>query len=128
MLARNEANTWVQVRAPNGALGWVSAPLLQTSVPIAGLPLAAGTGSGSDGSGPTATLSNAAYVLNVRSGPGINFESVAKIQRGEQVRLLGRNAASSWIKVQLADGRQGWASGAYLMSSTPFAGLPIVSG
>jgi uncharacterized protein YraI len=127
LLARNEWNTWAQVRTPNGLVGWVYAPLLQTSIPIANLPVAGGTGGSPNGSGPTATLSNAAYVLNVRSGPGTNFESIAKILRGQQVRMLGRNASSTWIKVQLEDGRQGWSSAAYLVSTTPFANLPVVS-
>jgi uncharacterized protein YraI len=127
LLARNEWNTWAQVRTPNGLVGWVYAPLLQTSIPIANLPVAGGTGGSPNGSGPNATLSNAAYVLNVRSGPGTNFESIAKILRGQQVRMLGRNASSTWIKVQLEDGRQGWSSAAYLVSTTPFANLPVVS-
>ena len=127
LLARNEWNTWVQVRTPNGLVGWVYAPLLQTNVPIASLPLAGGSGGSPNGSAPTATLSNAAYVLNVRSGPGTNFESFAKILRGQQVHMLGRNASGTWIKVQLEDGRQGWSSAAYLVSNTPFANLPVVS-
>jgi uncharacterized protein YraI len=108
-------------------VGWVYAPLLQTSVPISSLPLAGGSGGNPNGSAPTATLSNAAYVLNVRSGPGTNFEPVAKILRGQQVHMLGRNASGTWIKVQLEDGRQGWSSAAYLVSNMPFANLPVVS-
>ena len=127
LLARNQAATWAQVLAPNGAQGWVYAPLLFTTDPIANLPPATGISPDPVSSGPIATVSNAVYALNVRSGPGVTFEPITAIVRGQQVNLIGRNAAVTWIKVQLADGRQGWSSATYLVSSTGFATLPVTN-
>ncbi len=127
LLARNQAATWAQVIAPNGAQGWVYAPLLQTSYQIANLPLASGLTPTPVSSGPTATVSYAVYALNVRSGPGITFAPITAIIQGQRVNLIGRNAAGTWIKVQLADGRQGWSSATYLVSSTGFADLLIMN-
>lgn len=126
LLGRNEASTYVQVISPNNQQGWVYAPLIQTSVPIGNLPLADGTVSDPQ-VGPTATVSNAVNALYVRSGPGSTFDPITSIVRGQQVRLIGRNQAGTWIKIQLADGRQGWSSTNYLVSSGGFSGLPVTS-
>lgn len=127
LLARNQISTWAQVQAPNGAVGWVYAPLLQTSYPIANLPLASGLTPAPVITGPTATVSNAIYALNVRSGPGTSFTAFTAIVQGQRVEVVGRNATSSWIKIRLADGRLGWSSAAYLISSTGFSSLPVTN-
>ncbi|KAA3664551.1 MAG: hypothetical protein DWQ04_05135 [Chloroflexi bacterium] len=127
LIARNPTNTWVQVRLASGAQGWVYAPLLQPSVPIANLPLISAAPPASTATGPTATISNAVYALNVRSGPGITFTTITSIVRGQSVEMVGRNIDSSWIKVKLADGRVGWSSATYLVSSTGFASLPVTN-
>jgi uncharacterized protein YraI len=105
----------------------VYAPLLYTSYTLTNLPLAAGLPPEPVISGSTATVSNAVYALNVRSGPGVTYAPITAIVRGQRVSLIGRNAASTWIKVKLDDGRQGWSSAAYLVSSSSFASLPIVN-
>lgn len=127
LLARNQLATWVQVRAPNQMVGWVYAPLLQSTYSLANLPLAAGLVSETVSNSGTATISDAIYALNVRSGPGIEFAPFTTIVRGQRVSLVGRNAAATWIKVQLADGRQGWSSAAFLVSSTSFTSLPVTN-
>jgi len=127
MLARNQISTWVQVRLANGTQGWVYAPLLLPSVAISTLPLSASSSPTPAPTGPTATISNAVYALNVRSGPGITFAPITAIVRGQSVELIGRNVGSTWIKVKLADGRVGWSSATYLVSSTGFALLPVTN-
>lgn len=124
LLARNQAATWVKVQIANGAQGWVYAPLLQTNHPIANLPLLS---TEPVNNGPTATVSNAVYALNVRSGPGATYDPIAAILRGQRVNLIGRNAAGTWIKIQIADGRQGWSSAAYLVNTAGFSGLPVTN-
>ena len=43
LVARNAAATWVKVITPTGVQGWVSAPFIATSFPIASLPVEGGT-------------------------------------------------------------------------------------
>ncbi|HEX2907865.1 MAG TPA: tetratricopeptide repeat protein, partial [Phototrophicaceae bacterium] len=50
--------------------------------------------------------------LNLRSGPGLDFEIVSKLQRDTRVRLLeGPRKADgyAWWRISTADGAEGWA-------------------
>ncbi len=126
LLGRNAAATWAKVAASNNAQGWVYAPLLQTSVPVANLPLATGeTSSPSGTTGATAVVSNAIYTLNVRSGPGITFEPITAIGRGQIVELLGRDNSSAWLKIRTPGATVGWSSARYLDTSYSLNNLPV---
>jgi uncharacterized protein YraI len=78
-------------------------------------------------SGPTATVSNAIYALNVRSGPGVSFNAITAIQRGTQVTLIGRNTFSTWLKIRLPNGTEGWSSATYLNTSYSISSLPVAN-
>lgn len=50
--------------------------------------------------------------LNLRSGPGLDYEIVDKLERGERVTLLEgprKESGYSWWRVRAADGAEGWA-------------------
>lgn len=125
LLGRNAAATWVKVAASNSNQGWVYAPLLQTSIPVANLPVVSGETAPPAPSGPTAVVTNAIYTLNVRSGPGANFEPITTIGRGQAVELLGRDRSSAWLNIRLPDGTTGWSSARYLVTNYPLGNLPI---
>ena len=62
----------------------------------------------------TAAVINA-YHLNVRSGPGITYNVIAVINRGQVVGLTGeKNANATWVKIILSNGTQGWVNAYYL--------------
>lgn len=65
-------------------------------------------------------------LLNVRSGPGMNFTPLTVLPNGTQVQLLGRNQATTWIQVRLANGSNGWVARRYLTSTYRFADLPML--
>lgn len=73
---------------------------------------------------PLATMRGATY-LNVRSGPGLEFESFDVLRNGQTVPMVGRDTLAIWIEVRLPDGTTGWVSSRYLVSNTPFNNLPI---
>jgi uncharacterized protein YraI len=127
MLARNEATTWIQVTAPTGAQGWVYAPLLQTTYTLTSLPLAQGLPTTPAPSGPVATVSTAVYALNVRSGPGVSFAPITAVQRTTQVSLIGRDTFSTWLKIRLPNGTEGWASATYLTTTYTVSNLPVAN-
>ncbi|MBK8988864.1 MAG: SH3 domain-containing protein [Chloroflexi bacterium] len=60
----------------------------------------------------TATVINA-RALNVRSGPGAEFEPFTYVSGGQLVNLTGYRS-SGWVQIRLLDGRTGWVGGAYL--------------
>jgi len=54
--------------------------------------------------------------LNVRSGPGITYLVLGKLQYSDEVQVLGPNSDRTWYRICcLSDGAtEGWVSGAYL--------------
>ena len=54
-------------------------------------------------------------VLNVRTGPGIQFERITQIFLYQRYRILGQNATSTWYQIDLRDGRLGWVSARYVL-------------
>jgi len=46
--------------------------------------------------------------VNIRSGPGTNFDSIGTAASGEVLEVLGRNTDSSWYNIKLENGSTGW--------------------
>lgn len=63
--------------------------------------------------------------LNVRTGPGVSYTVVTRVDEGQTVTLLARNTAATWVKVRLADAVEGWVNASYLKASVPLADLPV---
>jgi uncharacterized protein YraI len=63
--------------------------------------------------------------INVRSGPGSNYNSLGILNPGDTVTLTGRNETSSWLQIQYPGGPddRGWVSAAYVQVTT-VEGLP----
>lgn len=67
---------------------------------------------------PSATLEGVwaevtATALNVRSGPGFNYDRVAQVSQGDVLRVLGVNADYTWLLVQIPSG-SGWVDAQYV--------------
>ncbi len=85
---------------------------------------------------PTATLSetptmtptvfgivNATQAINVRQGPGTEFDILTALPAGEGVQIIGQNGDGSWFNIRLEDGREGWIASRFIRvepSPTPF--------
>lgn len=50
--------------------------------------------------------------LNLRSGPGTNFQIITRLYGGTEVDAIGQSG--SWRRVVLPDGTTGWASGNFM--------------
>ena len=66
--------------------------------------------------------------LNVRSGPGLEFDIVAKAVAGVTFNGLGRTETSDWIQVAIADlpSGVGWLSADFIIADRPVIELPVV--
>ncbi|MCA9971080.1 MAG: SH3 domain-containing protein [Anaerolineales bacterium] len=128
LAGRNGSGSWVVVRLPDGRQGWVNASLLILSADVSYLAVVVAPAQPTPPAAqPTAVIATGA--LNVRSGPGIGYASVATVGNGQVVTLLGRSAAApAWVKVQLASGVQGWINAAYAQLSVAASSLPVVAG
>ena len=76
--------------------------------------------------GPTATVNTGA--LNIRSGPGISYGVVTSVYRGTVLTLLARTADTSWVKIALWNGVQGWVNARYIATSYSLYSLPVEGG
>ena len=121
---RNAAGNWIMVGLANGTQGWTHAGYVHTSVPVSGLAI----WSGQNGGGSTGQIGNGtvdtAY-LNVRSGAGVTYDVTAVVARGASLTLTHRNAASTWVRVVLPGGAQGWVNAGYLQTNVNINSLPI---
>lgn len=50
--------------------------------------------------------------LNVRAGPGTNYERIASVDAETTFNVIGQVQSCAWLLVEDADGEQGWISGA----------------
>jgi hypothetical protein len=66
--------------------------------------------------------------LNVHSGPDYSSSIVLVAFQNWQMTLLGRNAASTWLKVQAPDGQIGWVEVSHITTSYPIRRLPVADG
>jgi N-acetylmuramoyl-L-alanine amidase len=110
--------SWVEVRMPNGQIGWVSAAYT----------------SGSHRASGTATYQSRAYshtavvstttttfsgtkaraAINVHAAPSLKGTVVTVIAPGQKYQVLGWS--NGWAHVRLANGATGWVSGTVLGS------------
>ncbi|MCB0177045.1 MAG: PKD domain-containing protein [Anaerolineae bacterium] len=65
--------------------------------------------------------------LNVRSGPGTNFDILGVLLLGQSAEIIGRNAESTWWQIKFPSATQdfGWVSAQYVQASN-IANVPIV--
>jgi len=75
---------------------------------------------------PTAVVNTGA--LHLRSGPGVGYQVVFSVYRGTVLTLLARNGDTSWLKVALDNGVQGWVSRWYVYSGYALTSLPVEGG
>ncbi|MBE2224444.1 MAG: SH3 domain-containing protein [Anaerolineae bacterium] len=123
LLGRTADNAWAKVQMVDGTQGWINFGALDTTVPASSLPITdapitppAGTAVGVVNTGQ----------LNLRSGPGTEYSVVASVFNGHVVQLLGRNTFSTWLKVRLFDGQEGWSNAKYITTNYPIGNLPVM--
>lgn len=73
-------------------------------------------------SGPTGIVQSN-QSINVRSGPGTNFQSVKSLLPGTRVEILGQNPDGTWRNIRLSDGTEGWVSASLLNISESVAAV-----
>ena len=69
------------------------------------------------------TFAEATTDLNMRSGPGPQYEVIGAIQRNDEARILGCMQGSLWCQVNY-EGLQGWVYSRYLTRQV--SGQPVV--
>lgn len=66
--------------------------------------------------------------VNVREGPGTDFEVSGSVAAGTPVTIFGRNEAGDWVQVRMPDRSGGWMYVPLLAVAVPVAGIGVASG
>jgi uncharacterized protein YraI len=63
--------------------------------------------------------------VNIRSGPGPDFEIVSRLPEGQTRPIVGRTEDSSWWQVALPEGDLGWIA-ADVTAASNVDNVPVV--
>jgi lysozyme len=110
-LASSADGGWIQVLRNDGLSGWCASRYLKplgdrTTPPPLQPP--------SPPPNTNGQLRVIASLLNVREGPGKNFQVLGFLRQDDVVSLLGTSSDESWIQIRRDDNLTGWCAGQYL--------------
>ena len=125
IIGKDPGGSWWQVLYPAGTQekGWVTAQYVTTGstpeVPVIG------------GEETNPNEGNVAIVqqqLNVRSGPGADFNSLGTLNPQDVARLMGKDANGAWLQIEFTAGPdgKGWISAAFVQAKG-VESLPILT-
>ena len=120
IIGRDASGSWYQIVYVDSK-GWVRAEYVQVNA-AAEIPVIGGVaGSGSGVSGLVIQK------INIRSGPGLTFESLGTLNPKDVVFITGQDTSGKWLLIDYANGAEGkgWAALEFLQVDDP-AALPII--
>lgn len=124
IIGKDPGGSWWQILYPSGTQekGWVTAQYITTAstpeVPVIG-------GGADPGGGNLAIIQQQ---LNVRSGPGADFNSLGTLNPQDVVSLIGKDANGVWLQINFTAGPEGkgWISAAFVQAQG-VESLPIIT-
>lgn len=121
IIGKDASGIWLLVLYDEGT-GWVRADYVQVETPSAEIPVVGAdpsTGGGARG----VVLSG----VNIRSGPGKDFESLGLLIQNDVVLVLGKDTSGMWIKIAYtpAPDGAGWVAAEFLQVGNIEA-LPVL--
>ncbi len=112
ILGLDESAAWVNVRLENGTEGWINANQSGASTEVSA---ASGQVLPTVTSYPVIRYSFVdTGALNMRSGPGVEYDSLSVLNMGEIVGLIGRRSLGPWVRIRLDSGTEGWVNSSLL--------------
>lgn len=125
IVGRDPGGNWWQILYPQAGegTGWVTA---QYVIMISGTPNVPVIGGRADsGNGNVAVIQQQ---LNVRSGPGTDFNSLGTLNPQDVVNLTGKDANGAWLQIEYTSGPdgKGWINAAFAQANG-VENLPIVT-
>jgi len=125
IVGKDPGESWWQILYPQAkdGKGWVTAQYVTTT----GKPEVSVIG----GAGPNPNNGNMAIIqqkLNIRSGPGIDFNSIGTLNPQDVVSLTGKDANDAWLQIEFTAGPEGkgWVNAAFVQAKDVDK-LPIVT-
>lgn len=65
----------------------------------------------------------AGSVVNVRSGPGVNFDILGRMRARQSAPIIGRSANGAWWQIEF-DGQPAWISARYVRTTGNAGSVP----
>lgn len=127
ILGRDSSGEWLLVRLAGGIEGWANAADSGADIIVSNLPAvdnvvvaapqdpAENTASEADDLPIVNTAVVNTGALNLRSGPGVEYETIGVVYNKQQVSLLEQPGSDGWVQVRLSDGLQGWLNSNYMI-------------
>ena len=79
-----------------------------------------------DSSTPTVDITSNGGI-NVRSGPGTSYQVAGSLAKGDTTTANGRNADSSWLRIQIPDSNSlGWVSAPLVTPASDVSALNVI--
>lgn len=139
IVGRSLDGKWLQVRLPDGRLGWVSADLVQivdesaeptpTPTPPQPMPMPASTPPQPT---PTPIPADRPYVMvpvgdavNVRAAPSLNARIIGLLRSQQTAPILGKSANGLWWQV-LFQGQPAWVNASVVTTVGNLVNVPVV--
>ena len=128
ILGKDLSGNWYQIaysKAQDGK-GWVTAQYVvvdhQAVIPVVG-----GTPLPPTGIVPSGPSGVAMQMVNVRSGPGTDFNSLGSLNPKDVVVLTGKDPSGTWFQIQYPNGAdgKGWVTAAFIQANNA-ENLPII--
>jgi len=118
---RDATGSWYRLLYPSapGGTGWVAAQYVQLAagaqVPLDATPT------------PSGPQGRVLQLLNVRSGPGMSFDSLGMLPPNATVALTGKDATASWFQISYpsAPVGQAWVTAQYIQTDAS-GSLPVL--
>jgi uncharacterized protein YraI len=122
---KDPGKSWWQINYPQGidGKGWVTAQYITTAstpeVPTIG---------GNEADPNNGNVAVVQQQLNVRSGPGTDFNSLGTLNPQDVVKLTGKDPNGAWLQIDFATGPEGkgWVNAAFVQA-TGAENLPIIT-
>ena len=64
--------------------------------------------------------------VNLRAGPGTNFDKVGGLKEGDTVEILGKTSIGEWYQAKLSLGEVAWIAAAYVSTQSDINAIPTV--
>jgi len=75
---------------------------------------------------PQAQVKAMFSTLRLRQTPSVSGAVILELAGGTPLKLIGRNANNSWLKVETNEGQAGWVSSAYVVVNISLADVPVL--
>ncbi len=110
--------------APAANVQATDTPVTEAQAPTAAIPPATPTATATATPEPQIV---SIQVVNVRSGPGIEYPIIDSLDGGVQARIVGKSPAGDWWQVRLPNEKLGWVFAKIVDTLGDTLGIPVAS-